>query len=206
MIVSGQAHQDYFPYKILPNGKTFLDIGSNDPVQYNNTFSLERLGWNGICVDLVDFTQQYNETRKCKFICTDVTTCNWDNILNTNVLDYLSFDVDNATRDAFNNFPFQRIVCKTITIEHDAYRVGTDLRDYIRQKLLSYGYVLAFGNVICEGYGAFEDWFVHPAYIDSNILRKLMLVRGENMKSNDVCNRLSSVNTSNFFRFKYPFK
>jgi hypothetical protein len=193
MIPSGQAFQDYFPYKLVADGSTFLDIGSNDPIQYNNTISLERLGWTGTCIDLLDFSKKYKETRKCKFICADVTTCNWDSILTNNIIDYISFDVDDATRSAFDNFPFDRIHCKSITIEHDYYRVGNSLRDYIRQKLISYGYILIFGNVICEGYGAFEDWFINPNYIDSTILQKALSIKNENIPSNEIFNILKLI-------------
>jgi hypothetical protein len=112
------------------------------------------------------------------------------------VVDYISFDVDDATRAAFDNFPFDTFRCKTLTIEHDAYRVGNNLRDYIRYKLISYGYVLVFGNVVYTGHGAFEDWFVDPKYIDRNMLVNLMEIRCDNTDSTLIEQKLLTLNAS----------
>jgi hypothetical protein len=180
-----QASQDIFPQVVVPNGNTFLDIGSNAPTAYNNSYALEILGWNGKCFDIDDYTNQYIQTRRAKFICADVTTYDWNSILSemNGIVDYISFDVDEATRPAFDNFPFDTFHCKTLTIEHDAYRFGNLTRDHIRDTLTSYGYLLIFGNVVCDGFGAFEDWFVHPDYIDPAILQKLLNAKCEDKSS-----------------------
>ena len=48
-----QAFQDIFVYFILNiNNGYFLDIGSSDPENINNTYFLENKGWSGLCIDL----------------------------------------------------------------------------------------------------------------------------------------------------------
>jgi hypothetical protein len=63
---------------------------------------------------------------------------------------------------AFDRFPWESYRFSTITLEHDQYRVGTRLRDKIRTRLQSLGYMLVCADVIVPGYGPFEDWFVYP--------------------------------------------
>ena len=147
---------------------------------------------------MIDFTKLYASCRNSKFVCGDVTTYDWSTISSTmnGVVDYISFDVDDATRAAFDNFPFNTFRCKTLTIEHDAYRVGNNLRDYIRSKLISYGYILVFGNVVCKDYGAFEDWFVDPKYIDKDMLVNLMEIRCDNTDSTLIEDKLLKLNAA----------
>jgi FkbM family methyltransferase len=49
--MSEEYHQlitEYFPEDY--NG-FFIDVGMSDPITYNNTYLLETLGWNGICIE-----------------------------------------------------------------------------------------------------------------------------------------------------------
>jgi hypothetical protein len=70
-----------------------------------------------------------------------------------------------------------------MTIEHDQYSVGTQLRDYLREKLTALGYVLLCADVVMpdtptDTYGAFEDWWVNPELVDMN--------RVEAIRSNNI--------------------
>jgi hypothetical protein len=61
------AHQDKFVYNILHknNNGYFIDIGSSEPIFENNSYFLESVGWNGICIE----TEKLNySSRKCNYI------------------------------------------------------------------------------------------------------------------------------------------
>jgi hypothetical protein len=122
-------------------------------------------------MDIRDLGHLWAAERTTPFLKADATTVDWVPLLRrtfgaTRVIDYLSFDVDDATLPTFSRFPFDRYTFRTITIEHDAYRVGTALRDTLRQNLTALGYVLLCANVVYENHGPFEDWWVHPDHVD----------------------------------------
>ena len=175
MTTESQASQDAFPRFILSKTptapKTFLDIGCYVPRDCNNTYLLEKAGWSGVAMDIRDLGHLWAAERTTPFLKADATTVDWVPLLRrtfgaTRVIDYLSFDVDDATLPTFSRFPFDRYTFRTITIEHDAYRVGTALRDTLRQNLTALGYVLLCANVVYENHGPFEDWWVHPDHVD----------------------------------------
>ena len=175
-----QAGQDKFPQALLhrvTSTKTYLDIGCHHPTTLNNSYALERAGWKGLSVDILDFSSAFRACRKDPFIRADVTTVDWESIITkhfpSRVIDFISFDVDDATRSAFANFPFWSVRFKTMTFEHDGYRVGTQLRDSIRNKLSFLGYTLVCADVIAEGYGAFEDWWVDLSCVDDVLASKV---------------------------------
>lgn len=176
-----QAGQDKFPQVLLhatPLPKTYLDIGSHHPTTFNNSYALERAGWSGLSLDLQDFSKEFATHRREAFVRADVTTVDWDPLLAryfpSRQIDYISFDVDDATSAAFARFPFSSVRFKTMTLEHDGYRVGTQLRDSIRQTLTSLGYTLICADVIAEGYGAFEDWWADLAQVDQERARAML--------------------------------
>lgn len=41
----------------------YLDIGSNHPVIDNNTYLFYQMGWQGVCVDALDFSKLYKKKR-----------------------------------------------------------------------------------------------------------------------------------------------
>jgi len=176
-----QANQDMFPQLLLRKvnaQKTYLDIGCHEPTIFNNSYALERAGWKGISIDIQDYSNQFAKLRSNPFLKIDVTKVDWTPIIEqyfpSKTIDYISFDVDDATKDAVRNFPFHDVRFKTMTIEHDGYRVGTTLRDSLRTLFSSYGYTLICGDVVCEGYGAFEDWWVDLSQVDEVIATKLI--------------------------------
>jgi hypothetical protein len=63
-----ESLQDLFVY-IYFNGKKdgfFVEIGSNDGISANNTLALERLGWQGICIEpQPDMFRILKSIRKC---------------------------------------------------------------------------------------------------------------------------------------------
>ena len=64
----GQAQQDKFVLKILKEKKDgyFLEIGSNDPVNINNTYVLEKnYNWKGIMVEYdASFLSSYKKSTR----------------------------------------------------------------------------------------------------------------------------------------------
>jgi len=87
-------------------------------------------------------------------------------------IDYISFDVDEATMPAVAHFPWDRIRFATMTIEHDQYRFGTATRDHIREVLTNHGYSLICADVVMpnsptETYGPFEDWYADLNFVDT---------------------------------------
>ena len=173
-----QAYQDSVVNKLTENIKTtkrFLDIGASNAFVNNNTILLEQNGWKGLCIDMMNDNSYSN--RQTPFLCTDVTTIFWNAFLPIHYpekfIDYISFDVDDASDPAFDHFPFKEYRFRIMTIEHDEYRVGTAFRDKARKYLSSLGYTLLCESVVCENYGAFEDWWVDASMIDKSFIDKL---------------------------------
>lgn len=169
MITStAQAGQDKFAFYMSgeKTDGTFLDIGCNDPVFHSNTFALESVGWRGLLVDIGLFQSyrisrfvQADATKPCREIQNFLSTCQWR-------IDYLSVDVDGPQYEALMVLPISRLFAGVITVEHDVYLRGPVVRDKIRGLLGGLGYDLVCSDVIAEGYGPFEDWYVHPSYAD----------------------------------------
>lgn len=179
MISTSQAGQDQFVYELLghkTNG-TYLEIGAGPAKEFNNTYSLECLGWHGLSIDKdAAFSPQYAAERKNPFLVADVLVLYWDRVilehkfLQTTV-DYLSFDVDEATLPALKRFPFNKIRFKVATVEHDFYRCGDAIRQSMRAILKAAGYQIVCADV--KVYGVmFEDWWVNPKYIAPKLLKK----------------------------------
>lgn len=183
-----QAGQDVFARYAVGRKGTYLDIGSMLPTFHNNSRSLEFEGWEGLSIDWNDYSEEFLKRRRNPFLRADVTTIDWDATVETypflkNTIDYISFDVDDATRIGVDRFPFDKIKFAAMTIEHDHYRVGPELRDYLRKKFTDLGYVLLCADVVMpdtatDKYGAFEDWWVNPELVDMD--------RVETIRSNNI--------------------
>jgi FkbM family methyltransferase len=64
-----QIGQDLAVLKYYKNKKNgyFVEIGAWDGISYSNTFLMEKLGWDGICVEpLPKLYNQLEKNRKCK--------------------------------------------------------------------------------------------------------------------------------------------
>jgi len=134
-------------------------------------------GWKGLSIDYQDFGEEFAKKRKNPFLYGDATSVKWDTVVAEypfmqKTIDYISFDVDEATMPAVAHFPWDKIRFATMTIEHDQYRFGTTTRDYIRRVLVDHGYSLICGDVVMpdsatEKYGAFEDWWADLKCVDT---------------------------------------
>jgi len=179
-----QALQDMFVLAVL-DGKekgTYLEIGSNQPMYNNNTFLLEQFDWRGVSVELeASYNNEFNLVRKNPAMTEDATECHYDYLLSTygigRVVDYLQVDCEPAevTFKALQKVPFDKYTFRVITYEHDYYQDPEEkYRELSREYLADLGYELIIGNVGTDLNNSFEDWYVHPDYVDmsrANLLR-----------------------------------
>jgi hypothetical protein len=170
----GQAGQDRFAFAVTgrPETGAFLDIGSGDPIIYNNSCMLEEYGWRGLLVDRCD-CKDVGLFRRTPFLQADAMSIDWVTTLIANELgpriDYLSFDLDNDGESALTRLPWQSVRFSCMTVEHDGYRFGDGPRAAMRQLLLGHGYRLLCPDVVLDGFGAFEDWWVDPSSVATSV-------------------------------------
>ena len=183
--MSSAQFQDQFVIKILeynPDG-FFLDIGSAHATHCNNSFYLESVGWNGICIE---FDSSYDTTyanRNCLYLNLDATKISYENLFIENnspkVIDYLSLDIDELSSSVLEILPFDEYRFKVITIEHDSYLHGGLYRDKQRDILFKNGYTLLCEDVLVEQSGSnppkttmdpFEDWWIKSEFFQANLI------------------------------------
>ena len=176
---TSQYGQDEFAYRILGDRRdgTFLDIGSGWAHRDSNTSSLESIGWNGVCLDSgKDGT--YNEAewslRKARLLrkdALDIKLTDIADISRGGVIDYLSLDVDESSLEALKILMTEvggAITFAAITIEHDQYRFGNDIRDGQREILSRAGYEVLCPSVFPSEHWrhiVWEDWWVMPRLV-----------------------------------------
>ena len=156
-----QAGQDLWVLSQFPEGYkgTFLDIGCGTKDFYSNTWLLEQAGWTGTCID--NRPEVLQDGRSCEVIITDATKIDYDWLKPS--YDYLSLDVDDATLSVLLKIPLKDKWFSYITIEHDYYRLGEELRYGERRYLHYNGYSLVKKDVEHNGL-KFEDWWKHSTY------------------------------------------
>lgn len=188
-----QASQDLFVEAVTKkkHGGFFLEIGSNHPIEHNNTYILEnKYDWKGLMVEYdKSFEPLYKIHRpNSMYILDDARKVNYRDFLDTHNfpinIDYLQIDLDvnnKSTLDTFlilNNTVFDKYKFAAITLEHDIYTGNYfNTQDITRQILLERGYVLVFPNVsvLWQGsYKPFEDWYIHPDLNDMNYINTLI--------------------------------
>ena len=210
----GQANQDKFVLNILKEKKNgyFLEIGSNHPININNTYLLETMyDWKGIMVEYQpEYLPLYKEHRPNSIhIINDARTVDYRNIFEINniplSLDYLQIDleVDNGstiqTLQKLDNEIFDIYKFATVTFEHDIYRTNfDDTRLKSREIFKKRGYVCVFEDINNQGVHPYEDWYVHPDLVDMNYVNNLI----ENNKKYYV-NHHITVNTLNWENIEY---
>lgn len=180
-----QVMQDIFVLSML-NGKengTYLEIGSGDPENLNNSYLLEsQFNWTGISIDIKkDLIDKYQSKRKNRGICEDATSINYSDILpnitNNGIVDYLQLDCDpsNITYTILTKMPFDKYKFRVITYEHDYYLdITRSYRQKSREFLENQGYLLVVNDISPEGSCSFEDWWVHPDLVDKSIVNIML--------------------------------
>lgn len=180
-----QVLQDIFILSML-NGKengTYLEIGSGDPQNLNNSYLLETVfNWTGLSIDLnKSLIDKYKNLRKNPAICEDATKLDYtsllSNITKDNTVDYLQLDCDpsNITYEILTKIPFDKYKFRVITYEHDYYLdITRSYKQKSREFLEKNGYLLVVNDISPEGSCSFEDWWVHPDLVDKRIIDIMM--------------------------------
>ncbi len=201
MKFNGQSGQDAFVLKSLgykTNG-FFLEIGSNDPININNTYLLEsEYNWKGIMIEYDGkFENSYiRERPNSKYVIRDATKINFLKLFEEcnapKNIDYLQIDLEaengstlqtlkNLDAQVMDNYKFA-----VITFEHDIYRGNEyETRKISREIFSKRGYVLVFPDVK-NGGNAYEDWYYHPDLIDISLINKVK--KDESLDWKDIIN------------------
>ena len=186
----GQANQDKFVLMILKekNNGYFLEIGSNHPVNINNTYILEtKYNWKGIMIEYnSNFLPLYKQYRPNSIhIIHDATTIDYKTMFETNnmpsSIDYLQIDLEAnngstiQTLQKLDNTIFDKYKFATVTFEHDIYHSIVDntrlqSRDIFKKR----GYICVFEDINNKGKNPYEDWYVHPDLVDITYVNKLI--------------------------------
>lgn len=173
-----QASQDLFVLLMTQykRGGTFLEIGSNDPIQTSNTYLLEsKYEWTGIMVEYdASFKDAYKSLRPgSKHVFQDARTVDYACLLESKpTMDYLQIDLDVDNRSTLDTLElldktvFDTTKFAVVTFEHDIYTGDYfSTRAKSREIFAKRGYQLVCPDVAVHFNGArceFEDWYVHP--------------------------------------------
>ena len=186
---NGQAEQDKFVLSVLKDKTNgfFLEIGSNHPIEINNSYVLENTyGWNGIMVEYDDkYLNDYKKHRPNSIhVIKNAYKVDYKNLLLTNnvpsIIDYLQIDLDEKNgstikvlnkldTDIMDEYKFS-----IVTFEHDIYSSNKhDTRLQSRKIFDKRGYLRVFSDVNDEGC-PYEDWYVHPDLVDIEYVKTLI--------------------------------
>jgi len=179
-----QASQDQFVFgvtrildKLYDTGMnhTYVEIGANHPVELNNTWKLELDGWNGVSIDNSSaFSLEWAKKRTNQLVIANAVsmhTGDWVELLArfSKFISYLSLDIDEFTAAVLTAMPLADHRFEIITIEHDAYRFGDQLRTPERELLAANGYIMVAADVNGPEF-PFEDW-----WLDKDVQARLKL-------------------------------
>ena len=191
---NSQSAQDMFVLKTLNNKRNgyFLEIGTNHPININNSYILEKkYGWNGLLVEYdAQWEALYKQHRSSKYVISDARAVDYAALFKKyefpKNMDYLQIDLEVSTGSTIETLEhlettiFPDYTFSTVTFEHDIYHSNfgnTRLESRILFK--KRGYVCVFEDINNEG-NPYEDWYVHPYLVDMNYVNNLI----ENNKTN----------------------
>ena len=173
-----QSYQDMFVLSMV-NGKkngTYFEIGAADPFHGNNTALLEKWGWTGTSLEILEHeVNKFKQQRKNEIILCDATKFDYS-ILKGHI-DYLQVDCEppSTTYEIMTMIPWDQCSFGVITYEHDHYTdVSGSFRKKSRNFLLSKGYLLVASNIAPNDTNCYEDWYVHPKHVDKDIIKKML--------------------------------
>lgn len=204
---NGQAQQDCFVLHCLKHKRngTYVEIGSRDYKDINNTYLLEtEYDWRGFMVEYdTSFLPSYILNRpNSYYLMMDATTINFKRQFEKynfpKNIDYLQLDLEadnrstlttleNLDSQVMNDYKFA-----VVTFEHDIYRGDFfNTRQVSRAIFQKHGYVRVFSDISNDNYSdapnrymPFEDWYVHPDLVDMNYINRIK--RDEGMYSSDI--------------------
>lgn len=154
-----QVGQDKWVLQVTGNklGGTFLDLGSGYPEFINNTVLLERAyNWTGLSIDNDPLQLPRWQAARRLFVLGDASSI----VLPPGThYDYVSIDCDENQLAVVSNFLRWSPRAACLTVEHDSYRFGNEVRDRLRAMLSAAGYTIAVPDVLSDGL-PFEDWWI----------------------------------------------
>ena len=174
-----QCGQDLFVASLLKGGdKKFLDLGCYLPKKINNTYLLELNGWDGVSVDIIDYSEEW-KNRKTPFLQQDCFNIDFNSFLSEHysnkTIDYLSLDMEKVgdrykllEKVLLTDYEF-----KIITIEHDSYlgeQYVKNEKEPQREMLKRHGYTLLCSDVAHWQSPEFfyEDWWINKKYFNED--------------------------------------
>jgi hypothetical protein len=186
-----QAGQDAFIVNMLDFKRDgyFLEIGSNHPININNTYKLENeLNWKGIMVEYnPGFLPLYQQHRPQSIhIIGNAIVVDYKKILQENGfpknMDYLQIDLEannGSTLRTLQNLEthiLPEYKFATITFEHDIWHTNyMNTRQVSREIFDKFGYIRVFPDIHnLEPQYVFEDWYVHPDLVNMEKVHKIM--------------------------------
>ena len=170
--------QDLFAYYLIGEKGTFLDLGCHHPTDNNNSIALEKLGWNGLCVDRK--TDYSYKGRRTPFLCINI---NDDDFIekvdsyfpSSKHIDYISMDVDGNSYTCLEKLLTSGYSFGCMTFEHDDYRQNGRLKIPAKKLLEEYNYEVLFEDVTTpttfhNSFVPWEDWWIDSSRFDDTIL------------------------------------
>lgn len=167
----------------------FVDIGAHDGIVHSNTYALEtEYAWTGICIEPNREAYDSMSANRSNCVKTDLIVSDQhgivefdgvrvgqgspracmplsmilDNARAPDTIDYLSIDVEGHELQVLDGMDFDRWHVRLITIEHNLYCDGPDRKNAIYERLTGHGFERVVEDVVAEGYGPYECWYVHP--------------------------------------------
>jgi hypothetical protein len=186
---NGQVLQDKYVLSVLKHKKNgfFLEIGSNDPKNINNSYLLEKdFDWSGVMIEYdAKWLPKYKSERsKSLIVINDATKVRYYDLLKSinapKNIDYLQIDLEVIegttlkTLEILDETVFNEYKFASVTFEHDIYRGNYfDTREKSRYIFMNKGYILVFPDVKNGVEYPFEDWYVHPDLVDMDFINKI---------------------------------
>lgn len=184
MTSHSQFEQDIFVLNFFKKQPGyFVDLGCGDgkiiPAG-SNSLLLEENGWYGIGIDIdAKSVADYNSFRKTKAYVEDLTVTPITEILDRNsaplVIDYLSYDVDEALKQSLELLDLSKYKFKIIHFEHNLYAQHLPpyegLKDMAHSKFTSAGYTRFISNLQDACGHSVEDWYAHTELVDTEQLK-----------------------------------
>lgn len=170
---SAEAKVDRFAYGLSgPNG-TYIEIGSQKPIQRSNTVALERLGWRGFGLELDTRHQPFwPDERKNHIYWEDATTFDYWKAAKEQGLperiNFLQVDIEppENTFTALKKAVESGLIFDYIAFEHDLYCQPVNYDLIATEYLLTQGYKVAVYNVCSQRkrnpgvWSHIETWYV----------------------------------------------
>jgi hypothetical protein len=178
-----QTYQDMFVLSVLKGKRkgTYLEIGSAHPHHNSNTALLEHFEWTGKSIEIKpELVQEFNTHRKNSAICANALDVDYEKLIKDNFegtyIDYLQLDCEppKTTFEILLSIPFSEYNFGVITYEHDhSMDMTRTYRDKSRRYLESLGYILLVNDISPNDWFTYEDWWVHPNFVESDIINKM---------------------------------